>query len=166
MNRWEAVARREVVQTVAEPTPVMLLSTARTITLLRMSARNASYHALRTTSSRKASAAPAPPKHSPSLLLSLGATYWAKYTSFGYEDFMRRVLSGNMRLDTTGEQGVPLEMVGTMSVLLMMVVTYPEHERASSTVMQAGQAMAKHVASANSCSVSRSLYQITTASAA
>lgn len=48
-----------------------------------------------------------------------------------------------------------------MSVLLMMVVTYSEHERASSTVMQAGQAMAKHVAFAKSGAVSRSLYQIT-----
>ena len=59
MTRCEAVARRVVVQVVALPTPPRLLSTALTMMLLRMSARNASYQALRTTSSRKASAAPA-----------------------------------------------------------------------------------------------------------
>ncbi len=59
MTRCEAVARRDVVHVVALPTPPRLLSTALTMMLLRMSARNASYQALRTTSSRKASAAPA-----------------------------------------------------------------------------------------------------------
>ena len=59
MTRCEAVARRDVVHVVALPTPPRLLSTALTMILLRMSARNASYQALLTTSSRKASAAPA-----------------------------------------------------------------------------------------------------------
>jgi hypothetical protein len=54
----EAEARREVVQLVAEPTRPRLPSTARTMVLLRMSARKASYQALATTSSRSASAAP------------------------------------------------------------------------------------------------------------
>jgi len=54
----DAEARRVVVQAVAAPTRPRLLSTARTTTLLRMSARNASYHALCTTSSRSASAEP------------------------------------------------------------------------------------------------------------
>ena len=59
MTRWEADAKRDVVHVVALPTPPRLLSTALTMVLLRMSARKASYQALRTTSSRKASAAPA-----------------------------------------------------------------------------------------------------------
>ena len=58
-NVWEAEASFEVVQVVADPTRPRLPSTARTMMLLRMSARKASYQALRTISSRSASAAPA-----------------------------------------------------------------------------------------------------------
>ena len=54
----EADASLDVVQLVAEPMRPRLPSTARTMMLLRMSARKASYQALRTTSSRSASAAP------------------------------------------------------------------------------------------------------------
>ncbi len=52
---------------------------------------------------------------------------------------------------------MPGEMVGTMSALFTMVVTYGAHERASSSVMQAGHATAKHVACASSGAASRSL---------
>jgi len=44
-----------------------------------------------------------------------------------------------------------------MSALFTMVVTYGAHERASSSVMQAGHATAKHVACASSGAASRSL---------
>ena len=59
MTLCEAVASRDVVHVVALPTPPRLLSTALTMMLLRMSARKASYQALRMTSSRNVSAAPA-----------------------------------------------------------------------------------------------------------
>ena len=51
----------------------------------------------------------------------------------------------------------PGEMVGTMSQLFTMVVTYGAQDRASSSVMQAGQAMATHDAVAKVEDVSRSL---------
>ena len=65
MKVCEADASLAVVQLVAWPMRPRLLSTARTITLLRISARNASYQALRTTSSRSVSAAPAQQPHRP-----------------------------------------------------------------------------------------------------
>jgi hypothetical protein len=48
-------------------------------------------------------------------------------------------------------------MVGMKSALLMTVVTYEEHDCASSSVMHAGQATATHVAPLNS-GVSLSLH--------
>ena len=64
---WKLRASRLLVQAVAAEVAVdtrcMLTSTARTTTLLRMSARNASYHALRSTSSRRTSDEPACSTH-------------------------------------------------------------------------------------------------------
>ena len=51
----------------------------------------------------------------------------------------------------------PGEMVGTMSQLFTMVVTYGAQDLASSSVMHAGQAMATHDAVAKVGEVSRSL---------
>jgi len=142
----DAEARRVVVQAVAAPTRPRLLSTARTTALLRMSARKASYHALCTTSSRSASAEPEK-RHN--RLVSQGLHAARIVTD----------LTGACEQSAchTPRDGMPGEMVGTMSALFTMVVTYGAHERASSSVMQAGHATAKHVACASSGAASRSL---------
>ncbi len=123
MKRWEALARREVVQTVTEPTPVMLLSTARTMTLLRISARNASYHALRTMSSRKASAAPA--YHEPASRIAFPNMQALMPIMNLDHATVQQSLSACKPLKGHGSRGrgSPREIVGTMSVLLMMVET-------------------------------------------
>lgn len=84
----------------------------------------------------------------------------SRYPAHFSAHFRARCTLKCVSLTCLSQADTPGDIVGTMSQLFTIVVTYGAHDRANSSVMHAGHAMATHDAVAKVGDMSRNLHSL------